>query len=355
MLGVGLNNFGDYYTAVKRASSPEDVKDPHSFFVRVASEMGVPAAVLMGALVVWMVLAGVKRNGGEEEGPWNLRNALAGGVIFCGVWWTVHQLMAEPGDQYSVILSGLAAVLGASGWAVACGLMSECGGRGMRFVAVAGVVGAVGMMVYDQINMALVTGPVAMWFWVLLGLGESFSASAARPPAAVTPGKPGALWGRIGGVVLCAAGIGVMGVVWWPTLRGTMVWDPFPFEEQYVRAVQGDRPDFAAAKGALDEAIARSPRSTELLRQRVLLELQLHEPTAEDVHRILELDRSSARMRMSLGMPESDLPAAERVAMLEEALRLDAQLPRDETTRLSAQEHERIEGAIGELRKRAGR
>ena len=354
VLGVGLNNFGDYYTEVKRASSPEDVKDPHSFFVRIAAEMGVPAAVLVLALIVWMVLAAMKKGAAEAMATWNVRNAMMGGVFFCGVWWVLHQLLAEPPDEYSVILSGLAAVIAAGGWALAEGLMSFCGGRGLRFVAIAAVVGAVGMLVYDQINMALVTGPVAMFFWVSLGLGESWSVRAVASSGTVTPGKPGALSGQIGGVVFAAAGVVIAAMVWWPTLRGTMAWDPLPWEEQYLAATQADRPDFAAAEHALDEAIARSPRSTELLRQRVLVKLQLHESTVEDVHRILELDRTSARVRVSLATTGSDLPAAERIEMLEQAVQLDAQLPGDETTRLSAQEHAGIDGEIAELRKSAG-
>jgi MFS family permease len=354
ILGVGLNNFGDYYTEVKRASSPEDVKDPHSFFVRIAAEMGVPAAVLLLALIVWMVLASTKKGEEEKSAAWDVRNAMMGGVLFCGVWWVLHQLLAEPPDEYSVILSGLAAVIAAGGWALADGLMSFCGGRGMRFVAIGAVVGAVGMLVYDQINMALVTGPVAMFFWVSLGLGESWTVGAVPSSGTVPPRKPGALSGQIGGVIFAAAGVVIAAMVWWPTLRGTMAWDPLPWEEKYLAATQGDRTDFAAAERALDEAIARSPRSTELLRQRVLVKLQLHESTAEDVHRILELDRTSARVRVTLATTGSDLPAAERIEMLEEAMRLDAQLPGNETTRLSAQEHAGIDGELAELRKSAG-
>ena len=56
-LGVGLNNFGDYYDQFKRPSSPEDVKDPHNFFIRLAAETGLPATALI-ALLILSILKG---------------------------------------------------------------------------------------------------------------------------------------------------------------------------------------------------------------------------------------------------------------------------------------------------------
>ncbi len=118
-VGVGLHNFGDYYTSVKRSSSPEDVKDPHSFFVRVAAEMGVPAAVLIGALIVWMVLAATRVEGKSVgEGVKNNlgHSTVLAGVIFCGVWWIIHQALAEASDQYLFMMSALFAIIAAAGW-----------------------------------------------------------------------------------------------------------------------------------------------------------------------------------------------------------------------------------------------
>jgi hypothetical protein len=347
LLGVGLNNFGDYYTSVKRASSPEDVKDPHSFFVRIATETGVPAALLIGALIVWLLLAATDAHEHETESPWNVRNAVASGLVFCGLWWLLHQLLAEPSDQYSLILSVLSAIIAIAAWAMACGMLSFCGGRGVRFIAIAGVVGALAMLVYDQITMALVTGPVAMFFWMLLGMGESWSTPVVRPS------RLSVLADKSGGAILLATGVVIAAVVWWPTLRGggAMPWDPLPYELRYVQAVQESPPDFVTAKAALDQALARSPRSTDLLRQRVLVNLQLHEPVAQDIHAILALDRTSARLRMSLAMGESELSPSERIAILEEAVRLDAQLPKDEITRLTPQDHAAIEAEIAALQK----
>jgi hypothetical protein len=350
MLGVGLNNFGDYYTSVKRASSPEDVKDPHSFFVRIAAEVGLPAMGLVLVLIVWLVMASTRGVGVETPLPWDVRNAMVGGAFFCAVWWCAHQLLAEPANEYSVILSVLSAIIAAAAWALACGMLSLCGARGLRFVAISGVVGAMGMLLYDQINMALVTGPVAMFFWMLLGVGESFDGGRNAAVQAVGVKKPGAL-AVLNALLLGGAGLVVGAWVWWPTLSGTMPWDAGPFEERYVAAVAESPPNFAVALESLNGAIARSPRSTDLLHQRVLVELQLHQSTSADIERILSLDHSSARLRVSLAMVDEEISPAVRIGMLQEAVRLDAQLPADEVTRLSTQEHQAIDAKIAELMK----
>ena len=40
ILGVGWNNFGDPYLAVREAIASEEIKDPHNLFVRFATELG---------------------------------------------------------------------------------------------------------------------------------------------------------------------------------------------------------------------------------------------------------------------------------------------------------------------------
>ncbi len=104
-----------------------------------------------------------------------------------------------------------------------------------------------------------------------------------------------------------------------------MPWDASPCLEKYLQLLatpaNGNEPNFAAALQALDDAITRSPRSIDLLRQRVLLKQKLSQPVASDIGAILSLDRANARIRMNLALPDTDLPAKERIAILQQAPR----------------------------------
>ena len=51
LLGVGYGNFGDAYLAVRLPAAAEEVKDPHNFFVRALTELGIVGAVL---IIAWL-------------------------------------------------------------------------------------------------------------------------------------------------------------------------------------------------------------------------------------------------------------------------------------------------------------
>ncbi len=86
----------------------------------------------------------------------------------------------------------------------------------------------------------------------------------------------------------------------------------------------------------------------------MLIKMQLHEPVAGDIRAMLELDRANGRIRKELAMPDTDLPAAERIAILQQALRFDAQLPADEIMRLSAEDRAAMLRKIETLRGAGG-
>jgi O-antigen ligase len=52
LLGVGWENFGPHYLSVRLPVAAEEIKDPHDFIVRFATELGVVGLVL---LVAWML------------------------------------------------------------------------------------------------------------------------------------------------------------------------------------------------------------------------------------------------------------------------------------------------------------
>jgi hypothetical protein len=372
--GVGLNNFGDYYMAFKRPSAPEDVKDPHNFFVRLAAEAGLPAAGLALALMA-LHLHGAFRSrrtpaeavpAGEPSSPWPAL-AAAGG---CGLLWVViHLGIAEAAADYNIYMSLIFAAVAVAGFGAAYSLLGAVAaaprgaGPGMRGVAAGAAVAAVAMLVYDQINMALVTGPVAMLFWMLLGFADADDALGVAAPAAAgaeasplapasaAPARP-RQWSAVPALLastLCTgAALILIMALWQPTLAGTMPWDPSPYEAQYARAMAGG--DWRSARSALEAALARAPRSLELRMHHIsLLRDQLHEPVAPEIRQAVALDRANAGIRLTLALPTSDLPAGERAALLREALALDDQLPADELKRLPAAKREQAEALIRAL------
>jgi len=342
--GVGLNNFGDYYASVKRLSSPETVQDPHSFFVRLASEMGLPAAILIGLLIFWSALSATRVPAEPDvpASPEQSRRLQQLAILFCPLWWLLHLLIAETSEAYSVILSFLAAVIAFAGWSIAAGLLSRLNARGLRVITIALLLGAMGMFVYDQINMALVTGPVAMLFWFMLAAADSYDAPAQRPGLL----KP---FGFAAAVVLFAAAVCIAVLAWMPALNGTMPWDARPWIDRYITAASLPPQDFTAARTSLTEAIARDPRSVALRRQMMLLKERLHEPVDEDAREILALDHADMHLRLNIATENSSLPLPERIRILKDVLYLDDQLPTDEVTRLSGKERSEVQAMIKQV------
>ncbi|MGN6367696.1 MAG: O-antigen ligase family protein [Phycisphaerae bacterium] len=339
LTGVGLNNFGDYYASVKRLSSPETVQDPHSFFIRLAAEMGLPATLLIALLIIWCAFAAtcIPKNpdtpAAEEEFlPLSLL-----GAAFCALWWLLHGLLAETSQEWSVILCCFAAIIAFGGWIVAAGLLVRLNARGLRITTLALLAGALGMLAYDQINMALVTGPVATFFWILLMTADSYDGAPHPAHKAL---------GITAGLALAAAALCVAAFAWYPTLNGTMPWDDRPFIDRYLAAVSFTPQNLPAAKEAIAKAIALNPRSVALRRQQMLLKEQLHEPVEEDEKQIIALDHTDMRLRLNMATEPSSLSPAERVRLLERILFLDKQLPEKEITRLTDDERKQIEAAL---------
>jgi O-antigen ligase len=60
LIGVGWENFGSHYLAYRLPVAPEEIRDPHDFFVRAFVELGAIGGLLMIAwmLLLWWELAG---------------------------------------------------------------------------------------------------------------------------------------------------------------------------------------------------------------------------------------------------------------------------------------------------------
>ena len=367
VFGTGLNNFGDYYLRFKAPSSPEDVKDPHSFFIRLAVEAGIPAAMAIAALLFWFLSPAfatvpIENRDSKFESP--LVPAFVLAIACCLAWIPVHML-TFPYNDFDFILTFLFALFGFVSFACAHFVLTKSnsdqwGELNGISLSVLVAISVLAMLLYDQINMALVTGPCAMLFWVLLGASGSASSgtSALRPCAKSS---------RVIGTIFLALGIGVAVFLVFPLARNNFAWDPAPHEFEYIRQfsqLDGDlarnrfpeaQRDLAQAYAALDRAIVLSPNNGELYMQRIALGRLAKQKgltatsIADDIRKVFFLDRANARIRMDLAMPDSDLPAAERVAALKEALAFDRALPADEPKRLTVDQIKKIDDAIAAL------
>jgi hypothetical protein len=176
----------------------------------------------------------------------------------------------------------------------------------------------------------------------MLATADSYDAPPRRAAIAKSAGA-------LAAASILAAGVCLALFAWLPTLNGTMPWDTRPFIERYLAALTTPPPDLAAAKSALNEAIARNPRSVALHRQMVFINEQLHEPVEDEVRTILSLDHTDMRLRIGLATQTPSLPAAERIRILNETLDLDAQLPPGELQHLTDHEKDEIHAALAQL------
>ncbi len=367
--GVGFNNFGDYYLRFKLPSAPEDVKDPHSFFVRLAAEMGLPGTLAIGALLLWLLHGALRRRvvtdastGSADVSKLDVGNpglgqALKFAALGAAAWVPLH-FLAETPVEYNVIVTLLLAVTTWAVFAAVLALFAALRAEATRYIVLAGVVAALAMLLYDQINMALVTGPVAMLFWILLALG---AAQDTKPGQfKIKNQKSKIIPPLLASLPPFAAGLAALAALALPLAGGSWPADPATHEYMYIKHKNaGDvekNPQmkagaYAQALDSLDAAIARAPNSIELRLERVTLRREaLHLPVAGEIRQILTLGRASAGLRLMLALPETDLPAAERSALLEEALALDAQLPADEVKRLTPERIREINEAVVRLK-----
>ncbi len=346
LLGVGLNNYGEYYLQYKRPTSPEDVKDPHSFFVRIASELGIPATVLMVVLLIkWFYYCarsltqnsspGIAIPGLNPEQP-NLAFSLLAAAIFCALWWITRMILNERLDMaLSLILNLIYASVAFGGFMLADATCRHAPGA-QRAAAFALLLGAVGMLLYDQVNTGLVTGPLALFFWACLGLVSASSQSEKSKPI-----------DQISGACLIITSIALVILVWIPLLQDNLPWDPHPFERSYILELAQRDPKLDQKElQLLDSAIKRDPRAIELLNHRIRLKVHLGQSVQQDIRNIIALDCCDVQLRIALAKLPSDWPAAQRIAALRQAQWLNKQLEPQEPKRLSEKELQEIDALI---------
>ncbi len=362
LLGVGLNNFGYYYTRYKLPSAPEDVKDPHNPLVRLASEAGLPAALLWGLLVLAAFVAVVAKPE-QESTDANIPKAKhvfpALFALFAVTWWMLQATITAPARggpnewTFIVLMAGIYAGVGFLGMVLANGAWVFLTSEQKRVAMLALALGGLGMCLYDQINLALVTGPVAMLLWMGLGTAQPRGNELSEIKIAglrFAPHKPaGILLRRTGLAALCLATTASACLIWLPTEFNALPMNPAPWQKAYRIAVSTHNAQ--AALAAAKQVLRRKPRSQVWLGRKIKWEIDLRQNPRADVLRLLALNTTNARVRIGYAMTaRSGLTIPERISQLRLALQLNSDLPKKELTRLNPAEVRNIQKEIAMLK-----
>ncbi len=359
MLGVGLNNFGYYYTHYKLPSAPEDVKDPHNPLVRLASEAGLPAAALWGILALAAFLLVIGRPAMEQADTAARRYVHPAFLaVFVLGWWIIQMALTapvkdSPGEaKFLLLMAGSFACIGFLGMVLANGAWAFLNSEQKRVVLLALALGAAGMCLYDQINLALITGPVAMLFWICLGAAQPVAADSARESRhAVTWAPHAAAAGALRHGLLALAALTAAAAIcfiWLPAETGRLAMDPQPWQQAYMKAAVTHRT--RAALVAVDHVLACKPRSQIWLARKIELTIAMGRNPRAEVLRLLSINTTNPRVRIGYAMTaRSGLTLPERIAQLKLALQLNSDLPKKELTRLNPREIKRIREEIAVL------
>jgi hypothetical protein len=339
---VGLGNFGSHYLQVKRPQAPEEVKDPHNQFVRVAAELGLPIAALYGVLLLWLLYRNARPTTALPAEPMPNHTGGYTGIVVAGVWWvgygvlrldaTVWQAWTGSGPILDtqcqqagawwwsdfITAGGYALVFGLSWWAV----MRWCRAN-TPLVRIGLLLAVLAVLLHEQINIAAVTGPVALLLWLLLGAGVAEEDAPRGRGDRVMAGLAIVLWAAL-----------VFGA-------GRYVGP----DTQQLRGQIADSmrtPDHARTLQLMDSLLAQEPTALDVYNYRIGLKKLLGESVGSDLEASLQLNPQDARLRWKYAYEMTDLPLARRRELLAEALTLDVALAPDEPKRLTPAQRERI-------------
>ncbi|MEI7767407.1 MAG: O-antigen ligase family protein, partial [Phycisphaerae bacterium] len=342
LTGVGLGNFGTHYLQVKRPQAPEDVKDPHNQIVRVAAELGLPVTALYGALLLWLLYRNARPTTPLQQEPTPNRTGVYTGIVVAGLWWvgygalrldaTVWQAWSGAGpmlDNQSqqagiwwwsdlITAGGYALVLGLCWWAV----MRWCSANTL-LVRLGLLMAALALLLHDQINIAVVTGPVALLLWLLLGAGVAQDEAKRAPVGRMMVGLVIVLWTAL--LILVGRYVGP---------------DTQRMREQIAETMRAG--DHTRTLQLMDALLAQEPSALDVCNYRIELKKRLGQSVGSDLETSLQLNPQDARLRWKYAYEMTDLPLARRRELLAEALTLDAALAPDEPKRLTTAQRERI-------------
>ncbi len=177
LTGVGLENFGPRYVQFKLPQAPEEIADPHNFFLSAWSKLGLlglAAVVALGAVAVrsWLRPAG-GATGCLQPVPPDVRTVVPAGESLATLLAPVA-VLATPVVMACYLLGPLMAVAAVAGMAIAAALacMEEpsrvsvsC--RPLASVRTACIVGLAAFLLMEQIGTSALEPPT---LWAMLVL-----------------------------------------------------------------------------------------------------------------------------------------------------------------------------------------
>lgn len=262
-----------------------------------------------------------------------------------GAWYVAHVMLSEPPNLYSWLFNWMTLLVAGGVFFLVVACFEQGEGQPAaegRTPSLAALTGALAMLLYDQVNMGLVTGPVAMLFWTLLFLAQPALETSSGPPRTRIGGwsSRGMVWF---GLLLLAVPV----IAWLPAPRPSMPWNVSSFELAASTAARDGKLEECLRN--IDLALVLDQRSEPLWRWRIQVKRQLGKPIAEDIDHLLDLNRTGFRLWLDMGVMDSDWPREKRIAALKRARWLNEQLDKDEMMRLTATERERLESALQAL------
>jgi len=211
LAGVGLENFGLYYTEFKLPTAVEEIRDPHNLVLSVWSSLGLAGLAALAGLVVVAVRAWLRKPpveiepaagaagypppeaAGHSAPGESLLALLVPVVLVAGpvviyfmmtlVWWPLA--VGVVGGM--MVLMGLAVAEEPSGLAAS--------GRPLRSLGAACVAALAALALMEQIGTAILEPPVAWAALVVLGVslgaGRAVQAAAAKHALSEAEGPSG--------------------------------------------------------------------------------------------------------------------------------------------------------------------
>ena len=210
LAGVGLENFGLYYTEFKLPTAVEEIRDPHNLVLSVWSSLGLAGLAALAGLVVvalhsWLAKKGTAPLAGGEPAAGLSAEALAKAeaaghsapgesllallvpvVLVAGpvviyfmmtlVWWPLAVVVVGG----MMVLMGLAVAEEPSRLAAS--------GRPLRSLGAACVAALAALALMEQIGMAILEPPTAWAALVVLGVSLRNHRAAAVRSRALSPG-----------------------------------------------------------------------------------------------------------------------------------------------------------------------
>ena len=314
LAGVGLENFGLYYTEFKLPTAVEEIRDPHNLVLSVWSSLGLAGLAALAGLVVVAVRAWLAKKGpapfaggepaaeaaghaapGESLLALLVPAVLVAGPVVIGfmmtlVWWPLAVVVVGG----MMVLMGLAVAEDPSRLAAS--------GRPLRSLGAACVAALAALALMEQIGMAILEPPTAWAALVVLGMSlRNHRAAAVRSRApspstdirdlgvAARPGLRLGAWAKFGLMLLAmAAGFAYARFLLVPVAREDAL-----FGEARAAASADDR-DTALQAAARANPLAWEPA---LVRGRTW---QGEAAAARGPQRTLDLERATRAYREAL-------------------------------------------------------